>query len=63
MNPVRFVVCVLILAIGLPAQAADCEAVMAKYMVGQALLAANYVAAAEKARSASVPRTSSPANS
>jgi hypothetical protein len=36
---------------------------VAKYMVGQALLAANYVAAAEKAKSASVPRTSSPANS
>jgi hypothetical protein len=46
---VRSVVCALILAIGLPAQAADCEAVIGKYMVGQALLAANYVAAAEKA--------------
>jgi hypothetical protein len=46
---VRFVVGALILAIGLPAQAADCEAVVAKYMIGQALLAANYVAAAEKA--------------
>lgn len=30
-------------------QAADCEATLARYMVGQALLAANYVAAAEKA--------------
>ena len=49
MNAVRFVVCVLILAVGLPAQAADCESVLGKYMVGQALLAANYVAAAEKA--------------
>jgi hypothetical protein len=46
---VRSVVCALILAIGLPAQAADCEGVIGKYMVGQALLAANYVAAAEKA--------------
>ena len=49
MTAVRSVVCALILAIGLPAQAADCEAIVAKYMVGQALLAANYVAAAEKA--------------
>ena len=31
------------------ARAADCEEVFAKYMVGQAMLAANYVAAAEKA--------------
>lgn len=31
------------------AQAEDCESVLAKYMVGRALLAANYVAAAEKA--------------
>jgi hypothetical protein len=46
---VRSVVCALIVAIGLPAQAADCEAIIGKYMVGQALLAANYVAAAEKA--------------
>ena len=49
MTVVRSVVCALILAICLPAQAADCEAVLSKYMVGQALLAANYVAAAEKA--------------
>lgn len=31
------------------ARAADCEATIGKYMIGQALLAANYVAAAEKA--------------
>ena len=49
MNAVRLLVCALILALGLPAQAADCETTVAKYMVGQALLAANYVAAAEKA--------------
>ena len=49
MNAVRVLVCALILALGLPAQAADCETTVAKYMVGQALLAANYVAAAEKA--------------
>jgi len=42
-------VCTLVLAAGLPAQAADCEATIGKYMIGQALLAANYVAAAEKA--------------
>jgi hypothetical protein len=48
-NAVRFFVCALILAIGQPAQAADCDAVIGKYMIGQALLAANYVAAAEKA--------------
>jgi hypothetical protein len=42
-------VCALILAAGLPAQAADCEATIGKYMIGQALLAAHYVAAAEKA--------------
>jgi hypothetical protein len=46
---VRSVVCARILAIGLPAGAADCEAAIGKDMVGQALLAANYVAAAEKA--------------
>ena len=34
---------------GEAARAADCEEVFAKYMVGQAMLAANYVAAAEKA--------------
>jgi hypothetical protein len=49
-NAVRVAVCALILAIvGLPAQAEDCEAIIGKYMIGQALLAANYVAAAEKA--------------
>lgn len=42
-------VCALILAAGVPAQAADCEATIGKYMIGQALLAAHYVAAAEKA--------------
>lgn len=42
-------VCALILAAGVPAQAADCEATIGKYMIGQALLAARYVAAAEKA--------------
>jgi hypothetical protein len=31
------------------ARAEDCEAVVARHMVGQAMLAANYVAAAEKA--------------
>lgn len=31
------------------ASAEDCEAVVARHMVGQAMLAANYVAAAEKA--------------
>ena len=31
------------------ARAADCEDIIARHMVGQALLAANYVAAAEKA--------------
>ena len=50
MTAARALVCALILAIaGLPAQAADCETTIGKYMVGQALLAANYVAAAEKA--------------
>ncbi len=43
------IVCAVVLAFGLPARAADCEAAIGKYMVGQALLAANYVAAAEKA--------------
>lgn len=42
-------VCALIVAAALPVQAADCEATIGKYMIGQALLAANYVAAAEKA--------------
>jgi hypothetical protein len=42
-------VCALIVAAALPAQAADCEATIGKYMIGQALLAAHYVAAAEKA--------------
>ena len=50
MTAVRALVGALILAIvGLPAQAADCEIPIGKYMIGQALLAANYVAAAEKA--------------
>ena len=31
------------------ARAQDCEAIIARHMVGQAMLAANYVAAAEKA--------------
>jgi hypothetical protein len=47
------VVCASLVAVALllvgRAQAEDCEAVLAKYMVGHALLAANYVAAAEKA--------------
>ena len=34
---------------GIPARAADCEDIIARHMVGQAMLAANYVAAAEKA--------------
>ena len=54
MKLVRFV-CLSSLVVGLlaggggSAKAEDCEATAAKYMVGQALLAANYVAAAEKA--------------
>ena len=53
MKLARFV-CLSSLVVGLlaggggPAKAEDCEATIAKYMVGQALLAANYVAAAEK---------------
>jgi hypothetical protein len=39
----------LLAAGGVSAKAADCEATIGKYMIGQALLAANYVAAAEKA--------------
>jgi hypothetical protein len=46
-------VCLSSLVVGLfaggSARAADCEATIGKYMIGQALLAANYVAAAEKA--------------
>ena len=38
-----------LIAGGGAARAADCEEIFAKYMVGQAMLAANYVAAAEKA--------------
>jgi adenylate cyclase len=34
---------------GIPARAADCEDIIARQMVGQAMLASNYVAAAEKA--------------
>ncbi|MBI2736454.1 MAG: hypothetical protein HYX38_07910 [Rhodospirillales bacterium] len=49
MRAVARVVCALVVVAGLPAQAADCEATVGKYMIGQALLAANYVAAAEKA--------------
>lgn len=49
MKVATYAVCALIAAVGLPAQAADCEATIGKYMIGQALLAANYVAAAEKA--------------
>ena len=52
MKAVR-VVCTSLVAVALAfvgrAQAEDCESVLAKYMVGRALLAANYVAAAEKA--------------
>jgi hypothetical protein len=54
MKLARFV-CLSSLVVGLLAggggwaKAEDCEATIAKYMVGQALLAANYVAAAEKA--------------
>jgi hypothetical protein len=38
-----------VVAGGGASRAADCEEVFARYMVGQAMLAANYVAAAEKA--------------
>jgi hypothetical protein len=54
MKLARFV-CLSSLVVGLlagggeSANAADCEATIGKYMIGQALLAANYVAAAEKA--------------
>jgi hypothetical protein len=34
---------------GVPARATDCEDIIARHMVGQAMLAAQYVAAAEKA--------------
>ena len=48
-RPLMGLVVVGLLALVRPALAVDCEAIVAKYMVGQALLAANYVAAAEKA--------------
>ena len=55
MNKLARFVCRSSLIVGLlagaggSAKAADCEATIGKYMIGQALLAANYVAAAEKA--------------
>jgi len=39
---------VAMVAVSRPGQAADCDEVITQYMVGQALLAAHFVAAAEK---------------
>ena len=52
MSGIRYFVTAFAFGIGLQsavARAADCEDIVARHMVGQALLAANYVAAAEKA--------------
>ncbi len=52
MSGIRCLVVALVFGVGLQgaaAQAPDCEDIIARHMVGQAMLAANYVAAAEKA--------------
>jgi hypothetical protein len=46
---VSVVVCVIACLGSQAARADDCEAIIGRHMVGQAMLAANYVAAAEKA--------------
>jgi hypothetical protein len=51
---IRYAVISLVLALaaclnGPAARANDCEDITARHMIGQAMLAANYVAAAEKA--------------
>lgn len=53
MSGIRYLLVATALAFGIAlhgptARAADCEDIIARHMVGQAMLAANYVAAAEK---------------
>ena len=52
MSRIRYLIAAIAFGVGLhgtSALAADCEDIIARHMVGQAMLAANYVAAAEKA--------------